>query len=119
MRWPPSVWWRGRQAFGIYDAAVMERAWKYALMRKFSWKERKGPWSSVRLQLDDLETEWPGYDVKVSPDNRHMNLNETCPDDVKHMIIKGSRESERERERERKKERLFGKSGHRSIDFKR
>ena len=28
---------------------------------------------------------WPRFDTIIPPDNRCMNLKETCADDVKHM----------------------------------
>ena len=43
--------------------------------------------SSVGLQLDELDMKRLTYDVIVSPDNSNLNLKETCPYDVKKMMI--------------------------------
>ena len=48
-------------------------------VRKARWKESRGPGSSVGLLQE--------YDTIMSPDNRRMNLNETCLDDVKKKMI--------------------------------
>ena len=47
----------------------------------------RGPGSFVRLQLDNLGMKWPRYDTNVSFDDRNMNFETTCLDDVKNMMM--------------------------------
>ena len=60
-----------------------KRVWNF----KISWKEYKGPGSSVKLQLQGLDMKLSRFNTIMSPDNRNMNLEETSPDDVKKMLI--------------------------------
>ena len=46
----------------------------------------------MRLQLENLGMKWPRCDTIVSPDNRNMSLKESCPDGVRKMLIKWSKE---------------------------
>ena len=50
----------------------MKRVWKLTLAGQISWKERRGPGSSVRLR----------YDTIVSPDNKIHEPQRDVPDDV-------------------------------------
>ena len=68
-------------------ATNRERVWKYRMMREVIWQECNRPRSSVRLQLEDLDVKCPRCCVVVSLDNRNMNVQETCADDVKKFMI--------------------------------
>ena len=52
----------------------------------------QSPGSSVRLQVEDLGMQWPRYDTLKSPDNRNMNLEHTCVDDVWRVMISCSKD---------------------------
>ena len=57
------------------------------MTRKISWQNVEAQGSSVRSQMEDLGMKRPWYDSIKSPDNRNVNIQETCPDDVKKMLI--------------------------------
>ena len=65
----------------------MRRVWKFTMTRKISWENAEAQGSSVRSQMEDLGMKRPRYDSIKSPDNRSVNIQETCPDDVKKMLI--------------------------------
>ena len=69
-----------------------EHVWMHMMARKVRWETCRGPGSSVRLQLGNLEMKWPRNDTHVSHDNSKMNLKETCLDDLKNMMVIWSKE---------------------------
>ena len=98
----------------------MQRLWKFIMVRKVCWKTCRGQDVSVRLQFEDFGVNWPRYDTILSPDNRNMNLKETCPDDVENMTFIWSNEKIwrewAERRIQRVKDRITGRANQRGVD---
>ena len=57
--------------------------WMFTMARNVISKECRGPGSSVRPQLGDPGMKWPRHYTIMSPDNRKLNLELTCLDDMK------------------------------------
>ena len=86
MYWPQLAWWHGQKGVGTKNEG-MENVWKFTVTKESIWSERRWPGSSDRLLLEDVGTKGPRCDTTSSPDDKSMNLKQTCLDDVEIMII--------------------------------
>ena len=57
----------------------MTRVLKHTMIRKVYWKERRGPGSPLRLQLEDLDMKWPReWHHRVGRQQKHELEGDVC-----------------------------------------
>ncbi len=84
VKWAAAVWERRA------DPRTMARAWRNQAQKVLGggWDKSRGPASAIHLQLRMISWQWPRPDVMITVEGLHLDLNLTCPDDVRKMVIR-------------------------------